>query len=342
MQLCMIWMAATMLLSRHGTTAMLPTQSVLILGANGRFGRVARRAFAEAGWAVIAQARRALLDECNPRVRHLALEATQTKAIVDAAGDAAVVVNALNPIYTQWEAEALALNESAVTVARDLGATLMLPGNVYNYGYSMPIIVTDRTPERPSTRKGEIRCQMEARMRAACTRSIVVRAGDFFGGPGTGTWMDQVIMKDIRRVRITYPGPRDVLHAWAYLPDLARSFVALAQIREELSFHTTVLFPGYALTGTQLVAAIADAARQLGVLEGALKPRVRTLPWRAIGLARFFNPMMREIWRMRYLWQVSHRLSGDGLEQIIGKVPSTSLGEALSASLATVLAIETR
>ncbi len=79
---------------------------------------------------------------------------------------AAVVVNALNPIYTRWEQEALALNDAAVTVARDLGATPMLPGNVYNYGREMPPVITDATPERPSTRKGEIRCRLEARMRA--------------------------------------------------------------------------------------------------------------------------------------------------------------------------------
>ncbi len=68
---------------------------------------------------------------------------------------------------------ALALNETAVRVARDLGTTPILPGNVYNYGRDMPPVITDATPERPSTRKGEIRRAMEARMRAGCARSII-------------------------------------------------------------------------------------------------------------------------------------------------------------------------
>lgn len=314
-------------------------QTVLILGANGRFGRVAQRAFADAGWAVIAQARGALRDPGHARVRHVALDAAQPGAIIDAARGTTVVVNALNPIYTRWEQEALALNEAAVTVARGLDATLMLPGNVYNYGREMPPVITDATPERPSTRKGEIRCRMEARMRAGCARSIVVRAGDFFGGPGSGSWMDQVIAKDIRRGRITYPGPLDREHAWAYLPDLARAFVLLAQGRERLPAHATALFPGHTLTGTQLAAAVTEAAQALGVLDAAARTRVRALPWGAIGLARLVNPMLREIWRMRYLWQVPHGIDGAGLERIVGAAPTTPLPEAMRATLAVILGL---
>ncbi|WP_079415616.1 sugar nucleotide-binding protein [Thiomonas intermedia] len=312
-------------------------QKVLILGANGRFGRVVRRAFAEAGWAVIAQARGALRDAGDGCVRHLALDASSPAAIVDAARGADVVVNALNPIYTRWEQEALPLNDVAVAIARELGATLMLPGNVYNYGCEMPPVVTDSTPERPSTRKGEIRCEMEARMRAGCARSIVVRAGDFFGGPGSGSWMDQVIVKDLRRGRITYPGPLDLPHAWAYLPDLARSFVLLAQKRQQLPPHAALLFPGHTLTGAQLVAAITDAALQLGVLDGTTPPRVRSLPWGAIGVARIVNPMLREIWRMRYLWRVGHQMDPSGLEAVIGPAPSTPLAAAIRDAMPIML-----
>lgn len=318
------------------------TQTVLILGANGRFGRIVQRAFADAGWTVIAQARGAPPDGTDTRIQHLVLDAAQPAAIVDTVRDAVVVVNALNPIYTRWEEDALSLNDNAVTVARELGATLMLPGNVYNYGHSIPSVINDDTMERPSTRKGEIRCEMEARMRNGSTRSIVVRAGDFFGGPGTGSWMDQVIMKHIRRGRITYPGPRDVPHAWAYLPDLAHSFVLLAQMRDKLPSHANLLFPGYSLTGSQLAAAITDAAHEVGVLDSGCRPSIGTLPWPAVGVAGFFKPMMREIWRMRYLWQVPHRLSGDGLERLIGIVPSTPLTEALRTTLRTLLAPKAR
>lgn len=144
---------------------------------------------------------------------------------------AAVVVNAMNPLYTRWETEALPLNTATIAIARSVGATLMLPGNVCNYGSPIPAVIDDSTPQRPSNGKGKVRFAMEAAVCGEGLRSIVVRAGDFFGGPGTGSWMDLAIARDLARGRITYPGPRDVEHAWAYLPDLARTFVLLAQAR---------------------------------------------------------------------------------------------------------------
>ncbi len=168
-------------------------ETVLVLGANGRFGRVVARAFADAGWSVAAQARKPLLDPAHPRIRHVGVAVTDREGVVAAAAGASVVVHAMNPLYTNWNAEALPLNAAAIAIARALNATLMLPGNVYNFGSPIPVELTERTPERPTNRKGEIRCEMEKAIRTGTSRSIVVRAGDFFGGPGAGSWMDQAI-----------------------------------------------------------------------------------------------------------------------------------------------------
>lgn len=308
--------------------------TVLILGANGRFGRVAVRAFSEAGWRVMAQARRPLLDSCAEQVSYLGIPVENPDAIVAAAPGTAVVVNALNPLYTRWDAEALPLHASAIAIARSLEATLMFPGNVYNYGSPIPPEISEATPQHPTNRKGEIRCSMEAAMRTGGLRSVVVRAGDFFGGPGAGSWMDQAILKHLRRGAITYPGRRDVDHAWAFLPDLARTFVLLAEARDRLPRHASFHFPGHTLTGDALVAGIAEAARRRGLLSRSAPPEVKGIPWTLLRLAGSFHPMSRELARMSYLWQQAHRLCGGKLEQVIGTIPHTSLAVALDNALA--------
>jgi nucleoside-diphosphate-sugar epimerase len=309
-------------------------ETALVLGANGRFGRVVTQAFAAAGWKVIAQARRALADDHGGRVSHLAAPLTEPAAIVAGARAATVVINAMNPLYTRWDTEALPLNAAAIAIARALGATLMLPGNVYNYGSPMPALIDERTPQRPSNRKGEIRFQMEAAMRAADLRSIVVRAGDFFGGPGTGSWMDQAVVKDLARGRITYPGPRQLEHAWAYLPDLAGTFVLLAQARARLAPHEAFLFPGHTLTGEELIAGITRAAHRSGLLAANRAPSVHGLPWGLVRIAGLLNPMLRELARMSYLWRQPHRLADTRLAALIGAIPHTTLDAALEATLA--------
>jgi hypothetical protein len=56
-----------------------------------------------------------------------------------------VVVHAVNPIYTRWDAELLPLFRQGLAVAEALGARFMLPGNVYNYGSGMPALLDEDT-----------------------------------------------------------------------------------------------------------------------------------------------------------------------------------------------------
>lgn len=212
-------------------TSSTPTRSVLVLGANGRFGAAAAQAFRDAGWRVLAQVRRAPAAP-TIGIDPVTVPISDTEALARAAAGASVVVHAVNPLYTRWDQEAMPLLEAGLAVARRLGAHFMLPGNVYNFGEGMPPLLREDTPQRPTTRKGEQRVAMEAAIAQACASGAitgtVIRAGDFFGA-GTGSWLDLAIARSVREGKLVYPGPMGIAHAWAYLPDLARAFVAVAE-----------------------------------------------------------------------------------------------------------------
>ncbi len=309
-----------------------PSRTVLILGANGRFGAAAAHAFAAAGWRVLAQVRRTLAAPA-PGIEALPVALADTAALVRAAAGASVVVYAVNPLYTRWDEEAMPLLRAGLAVAQRLAAHFMFPGNVYNYGAGMPPVLHEDTPQHPSTRKGEQRIEMEAAIAAACAdgslpRASILRAGDFFGG-GTGSWLDLAIVKSIGSGKLVYPGPTDVVHAWAYLPDFASAFVAVAQQPGQglRGWH----FAGHAATGAQLLDRIEAALHELGVAPAGGWRR-GGMPWgliRAIGLVQ---PMMRELARMSYLWRVPHALDGRALAALPG-LRSTPLHEALRQSL---------
>ena len=306
------------------------TSTVLILGAAGRIGQVIALAFADAGWQVRAQARKALPPalQGHARVQPVACDATDLAVLKPAAQGASVVVNALNPLYTEWERLAQPLADCALAVARASGALLMLPGNVYNFGRELPALLTPATLERGDTPKARIRIEMERRLAAAAgggVDSVVIRAGDFFGGPGRGSWFDMALLGKIGRGRFVYPGPDDVAHAWAYLPDLAQVFVRVAEQRGQLRGHHRLHFAGHAVTGQAMRAALAQVAGK------PLRPA--GLPWGVIRLAAPFVPMWREMLVMRYLWQRPHALDDAALRALIGSVPQTPLLQALHDSL---------
>jgi nucleoside-diphosphate-sugar epimerase len=320
--------------------------TVLILGANGRFGAEAVRAFSASGWQVLAQARRTPASALPEGAKAIAIPLEDTDRIVSASQGASTVVYAVNPLYTDWDAQMLPLARLGLDIAQKLDANFMLPGNIYNFGEAMPSHLTEQTPMQPSTRKGQLRCQLEAEIReraAKGLRSIVLRAGDFFGS-GSGSWLDQLIVKDIARGKLAYPGPLDVAHAWAYLPDLARAFVALALRQEALrenegsgaklskgSFESFG-FAGHTLTGRELLAKLDEVGRDL-----ALRPadgfRTGGMPWGLIRTIGVVYPQWRELASMSYLWRVPHCLDGSALERTVGPLPATEPKTALLEAL---------
>jgi nucleoside-diphosphate-sugar epimerase len=250
---------------------------------------------------------------------------------VAAAEGADVVLHGLNVPYTQWAASAIPLAETAIAAARANGATLVFIGNLYGYGAGMPPRIDEATPMRPTSRKGAIRLEIERRLRQAATtglRTIVLRAGDFFGADRPGSWFDRVVIKEMGTGRLVYPGPLDVVHEWAYLSDLAQALVRLAEARARLEPFAQFGFPGHAVTGREFTAAISRACRR--------NFKVHFMPWRLLKTMGIVLPVFRELSELAYLWSTPHAIDGTRLAGVIGDVPHTSLDQAVPAALAAL------
>lgn len=303
------------------------SSTVLVLGARGRFGHAAATAFLDAGWRVRALARpgaAVMLDGAQA----VEADARDRDALVAAAQGADVIVHALNLPYQDWARDALPLHDNVIAAARASGATILYPGNVYNYGRGLPAMLDETTPPENPVRKGAIRIMAEERLKQAAAdgvRTIVLRAGDYFGGGAAGNWFDMVIAKNAARGRLAYPGPMDRDHAWAYLPDMARTCVMLADRRGALPAFAVFCFAGHTATGNELADTVAAA---LG------RPvRVSGVPWPALRLMGLVRPFWREVVEMAYLWRRPHRLDGARLEGFLGAVPHTPFADAVRESL---------
>jgi len=298
------------------------TNKVLILGANGRFGRGAYTAFSDAGWDVTALVR--------PGKTHsgkmIEADASDPTALSAAAKGFDVIVNALNPPYHKWAELLPVLTASVIAAARTSGATVLIPGNVYNYSTNPPALLSAETPQNATNGKGALRVEMERSFRDAPNiRTIILRGGDFIEAEKTGNWFDGQITNKINKGVITYPGPTDQTHAWAYLPDMARAAVQLCEIRETLPRFADIPFAGFALTGDELIAAVEDITDR--------KLKVKTVPWGIMSAIGIFSPLIREVVAMRYLWNKPHRLDGSALAHLLPNFKPTPLKAALQRAL---------
>lgn len=257
------------------------TGTVLILGGRGKIGRHSAEAFAAAGWTV--------------RQYQRGTDMTQ------AAKGADVIVNGLNPPnYHNWAVLIPQITRQVIAAAKASGATVILPGNVYNFGAEGGIW-SEQTPQRPVSRKGRIRVEMEAAYRSAGVRTIILRAGNFIDPEGQGDIMSLFILRDVTRGKIITGGAPDVMQAWCYLPDWARAAEQLARMRDDLTTFEDIPFPGHSFTLTDL------RMRLEGHLGRSL--RVVRFPWWMMTVAAPFWELARELREMRYLWDTPHSLS---------------------------------
>ncbi|MBO6505197.1 MAG: NAD(P)H-binding protein [Kordiimonadaceae bacterium] len=300
---------------------------VLVLGANGRFGRAATNAFLDGGWQVSAMVRNAATTDLPHGLTIIEGDAMDEASVVRAASDMDVIVNALNPAYGDWEDTVPTFTRNVIAAAEASGASILIAGNVYVFGEDMPSLLTSITAHKPSNAWGRVREDLEHAYRDASHRgvqTILLRAGDFFEGKDTGNWFESQMANKLCKGVFTYPGPTDRMHAWAYLPDLGRAAEMLARNRRDLGAFEDIGFEGYSLTGAELT-------KELEALTG--KPlKVKIMPWWAIRLLANFNSNMRGVAAMSYLWRVPHRLDGSKLAALLPDFQPTPLEGALRAA----------
>lgn len=304
------------------------TGKVLILGAKGRFGRAARSSFYKAGWDVLAFGRN--WPDMDGPGRVISGDAFDKEVLIGAAMGCDVIVNALNPPYPKWTRDLPRLTEAVIAAAKASGATVLIPGNVYNYGEEMPPLLTEATPHKPTTRKGTLREEMEERFAQAGdegVQTIILRAGDFIEAEKTGNWFDTYVAAKVGEGKLSYPGPLDRMHAWAYLPDMARAAVGLAEKRARLGTFCCFGFESINLTGAELIATIETVTGQ--------SMKVSSMPWPIIRLLSVINPMMREVVEMAYLWRVPHAIDGRKLSSTLPDFEHTPIENALTQALGT-------
>lgn len=313
----------------------------LVLGATGGIGGTLARRLHSDGWQVRAlhrHAAEAARAAGADRLQWLQGDAMQRADVVSAVlqgTPASLIVHAVNPPgYRNWDQLVVPMIDNSIAAARASGARILLPGTIYNYGPDALPALTESSPQNPLTRKGAVRVTLEQRLRLAAdegVRSLIVRAGDFFGPHAGNSWLSQGLVKPGRDITgITYPGKPGLGHQWAYLPDVAETMLQLINKPEALATFDTFHMQGHwDHDGSRMIAAIRQALA---------KPQlpVRSFPWWLLPLAAPLVPFFRELKEMRYLWQQPVYMNNAKLCSVLGSEPHTPLAEAMRTTLKTL------
>ncbi|TPE43705.1 NAD-dependent epimerase/dehydratase family protein [Pontibacter mangrovi] len=241
--------------------------------------------------------------------------------------DATHIFHGINYPYEKWQGNMERVTQNVLEAAAINKATIFFPGNIYNFGL-IPVI-TETTPQAPTTKKGAIRVKLEQMLRQATDRGecriINLRMPDFWG-PNV---MNEGIAPVFRGALAGKPMPwlyrNDIPHQLVYTPDAAKVFYKLAK-QPQLPAYVEYNYAG------EVVPSIKKWQAQIAEIAGT-KPQHKLYPGWLFKLMGLFSAGMREISEMGYLWQHTILLNDEKLHQVLPGLQRTSMQQAIAETL---------
>jgi nucleoside-diphosphate-sugar epimerase len=253
-------------------------------------------------------------------------DAYDTRQTTDMTAGATAVYQCAQPAYHEWAAKFPPLQAAILEGAAAAGAKLIVPENLYMYGDPEGRPLTEDSPYRARTRKGNVRRTMTEALAAAQregkVRVAIARGSDFFG-PDDTVSAGLIYWPALAGRAISALGRLDQPHTFTYVADFGKTLATLGTHDEALGqvWHVPSSPP---VTQAVLVAMVQDAVgRPIKVQRGTAP-----ILW-LIGLG---NPDARELIEMLYEFERPFVMSSEKFQRAFGIGP-TPLRGAVQATV---------
>lgn len=231
--------------------------------------------------------------------------------------------------YNHFELHPVLMRQTLDAAIAEGVGQMLLVGTVYPYGRPQQTPAHEDHPREPHTFKGKMRKQQEDLLldadAAGKIRGTVLRLPDFYGPRVKNSFLDGVFNAAAKGGTANLIAPIDRPHQFVYVPDVGPVVLDLLQ-------HPEAHGRWWHLAGDG-TASMQEIVAMVGQLAG--KP-IKT---RAVGLGMLrvlglFQPVMRELVEMNYLFTDPFIMDDSALRSLLGNVKTTPLNEGLRQSLA--------
>jgi nucleoside-diphosphate-sugar epimerase len=304
----------------------MASQSICVLGAAGGLGSACVRAAVAAGHST-----RALLRTARPGLfpdgaKTVLCDANDPNSLARAAEGCSALLYCVNAPLARWHVDLPRMLHSAREACRITGARLVFPGNVWSYGPRAPgELLDEQRPLTPSSRKGQVRAELERQLSASSIEFVCARLPEFYGPNVANPLMGGPFRAALAGKSILWlGGPLDITVEYIFIDDAAQAMVklALAEAVSGKTFHV----PGVAHTTPRAFFQLVQRSA------GNSKP-VLGLPALALRAAALVAAPARELLDIQHLWTHPVLLDGSAYRNRFGALPATPYAQGIARTL---------
>lgn len=234
------------------------------------------------------------------------------------------IFHGLNASYEYWEEFMPLATRKVIEAAIKSGATVVFPGNIYNYG-NITEPATEVTPFKPESELGKLRLKLELQLeqatRSGRIKALVVRLPEMWGMNVTNAAFAPVFENAINGKSIPWLYTADVPQQMVWNMDAGRAVSELMEWNPEHSFETV----HYA--GSEVHSMYTFFSRVCKAVGSQSKTKV--LGSRMIRCFAFNKPVLRKVQELEYKYRNTILLDDSRFHNLIPEFEETPLEEAI-------------
>jgi nucleoside-diphosphate-sugar epimerase len=211
-----------------------------------------------------------------------------------------------------WKEQWPALMQNVIDACRENNSKLVFFDNVYMYDPEKLGGMTEGTPYKPCSKKGEVRAKIAQMLldevRFGTLTALIARSADFYGpGNEKSVLLETVYKNLLKGKRANWFASVNKIHSFTFTPDAARATAMLGNTPEAYNQTWHLPTENTGLTGRDWIALFAK--------EMGREPKYMVIPKWMLGAMGLFVPMMRELHEMVYQYDRDYIFNSSKFEK---------------------------
>ena len=256
----------------------------------------------------------------NPDDQLMKADLTNTDEVDRAVAGSSVVYLTAGLTYNTkiWRAQWPVIMRNVISSCKKHDAKLVFFDNIYMYDREFLANMTEDTPVRPSSRKGEVREQIASMLLNEISKgqltAIIARSADFIG-PANNILVEMVVKNFAKGKKANWFARADKIHNFTSTTDAARGTAILGNAGDAWNEVWHLPTTDARLTGKDWIELIA---RQMN-----RKPAFSTVPAWMFGMLGIFIPLLGEMKEMGYQYDRDYFFNSSKFNTRFSYAPSS-------------------